>query len=67
MSSIRNSMPSAVNKISFKTWFLKAVEKDNRLKMHHYDALLAYFKSMGLGEISSISMYEKALRLYFGK
>jgi hypothetical protein len=67
MVSKRNPMPSSVDKISFKAWFLNKIQKDPRVIAHHYDALLAYFKSLGLSEMEEISKYDKALKLYFGK
>ena len=67
MAIVRKQTPMAIDKISFKAWFLNKIEKDTRVQPHHYDALLAYFKSLGLGEVSDLPKYEKALKLYFGK
>ena len=67
MANVRNPLPNSTDKVSFKNWFLKAVEKDMRLKQHHYDALLVYFKSMGMTEFEPISKFDKGLSLYFGK
>ena len=50
--------------MSFGDWFTAELERNKRLKAHHYHTILAYCKSHGLSEAEASSEYDKALKKF---
>ena len=59
--------PSLSPKMVFKSWFIGLLDRDPRIKPHHFESIRLFFKGLGLSELETKETYEKALASYFGE
>jgi len=63
----RNIIGSKKAVTSFKAWFTNALDKDSRIKPHHFTQLLIYMQGIGIRERDTIERFESGLKTFFGE
>lgn len=49
-------------KVQYTHWFTAKMKAHKKLRAHHYDAILAFFKSKKLTETESTDKFDSALK-----
>ena len=62
----RNDLAEREAVVNFKAWFVNMLNKDARIKEHHYDQLRLYMKGLGLKDLEPSWKFEMGLRQYYG-